>query len=129
MAAIYTPHYHVYAMQRHTNFREHIFCLIPTSNDRKVYHLSVRPKTISREGHSHRLYHNCDRSRSAVNDQSRSKGCSQRSKCVQNCAIFGQNTLRNTVKQQIWVGLGMTSKVKGQSVVTIDSTGVTPPPP
>ena len=65
-----------------------------------------------RGGHSHRLYsHNCDHSRSAVNGQSRSKGCSQRSRRVQNRAVCGKSALRIAAKRQIWVGLRVRSKV------------------
>ena len=68
----------------------------------------------TRGGHSHRLYsHNCDRSWAAVNGQSRSKGCSQRSKRVQNRAVCGQSALRIAAKRQIWAGLRVRSKIKG----------------
>ena len=73
-------------------------------------------KRGARGGHYHRLYsHNCDRSRFAVNGQSRSKGCSQRSKRIQNRAVCGQSVLRNTAKWQIWVGLRVRSKVKAEN--------------
>ena len=59
-------------------------------------------------GHSHRLCsHNCNRSRSMVNGQSRSKGCGQRSKplkrvwstvkAAQKGVVNSQSALKNTV--------------------------------
>ena len=76
-------------------------------------------------GHSHGLYsHNCDRSRSAVNGQSHSKGCSLLSKHAQKHAVYGQSMLRSTENHRKTANLGgVTCEVKGQrpKISTVNS--------
>ena len=93
----YTKLYHV------IGYRDGFFGLPPNViNARRLIALPFTDMTLNRViiehgggggggggGHSHRLYsHNCDCSRSVVNGQSRSKGCSQRSKCQKSQSLF-----------------------------------------